>query len=155
MGVNNLTYSGNGLALTEQFEGCRLTAYQDQVGVWTIGYGHTGPDVTPELTITHDHAQVLLAHDVGSAADCVNNVVTIDLTQAEFDALVDFVFNLGAGAFTGSTLLRDLNAGDFAAAAPQFDVWDHAGGAVVAGLLRRRQAETAMFDTGESSMQTA
>jgi lysozyme len=155
MGVNNLTYSGNGLALTEQFEGCRLTAYQDQVGVWTIGYGHTGADVTPELTITQDHAQALLAHDVGSAAGCVNNVVTIDLTQAEFDALVDFVFNLGAGAFTRSTLLRDLNAGDFTHAASQFDVWDHAGGAVVAGLLRRRQAETAMFDTGESSMQTA
>ena len=52
MGANSLTYSGNGLALTEQFEACRLTAYQDQVGVWTIGYGHTGPDVTPKLTIT-------------------------------------------------------------------------------------------------------
>jgi lysozyme len=155
MGVNNLTYSGNGLALTEQFEGCRLTAYQDQVGVWTIGYGHTGADVTPELTITQDQAQALLAHDVGSAAGCVNNLVTIDLTQDEFDALVDFVFNLGAGAFTGSTLLRDLNAADLTHAAAQFDVWDHAGGAVVAGLLRRRQAETAMFDTGESSMQTA
>jgi lysozyme len=155
MGINNLTYSGNGLALTEQFEGCRLTAYQDQVGVWTIGYGHTGPDVTPQLTITQDQAQDLLAQDVCSAAACVNNVVTIQLSQEEFDALVDFVFNLGAGAFTGSTMLRDLNAGDITAAATQFDLWDHAGGAVVAGLLRRREAETAMFDAGESSTQSA
>jgi lysozyme len=155
MGINNLTYSGNGLALTEQFEGCRLTAYQDQVGVWTIGYGHTGPDVTPQLTITQDQAQDLLVQDVSSAAACVNNVVTLQLSQDEFDALVDFVFNLGVGAFTGSTLLRDLNAGDLTAAAAQFDLWDHAGGAVVAGLLRRRQAEMAMFDSGESSTVSA
>jgi len=67
------------------------------------------------------------------------------LQQNEFDALVDFVFNLGRGAFAGSTLLKNLNAGQFDAAATQFDLWDHAGGQVVAGLLRRRQAEQAMF----------
>lgn len=155
MSVNNLIYSGNGLALTEQFEGCELTAYQDQVGVWTIGYGHTGPDVTPGLTITQDQAQSLLAHDVLGAATCVNKVVTVQIAQEEFDALVDFVFNLGAGAFTGSTLLKELNAGNFSAAASQFDSWDHAGGAVVAGLLRRRQAETALFSTADSTIQTA
>ena len=155
MGVNSLTYSGNGLALTEQFESCRLTAYQDQVGVWTIGYGHTGPDVTPKLTITQSQAETLLAHDVGRAADCVNKAVTIELTQNEFDALVDFVFNVGTGAFAGSTLLRVLNAGNLDAAASQFDLWDHAGGAVVAGLLRRRQAETALFNTGRSPIENA
>lgn len=155
MGINNLTYGGKGLSLTEQFEGCRLTAYQDQVGVWTIGYGHTGPDVTPGLTITQDQAQALLAHDVGKAVTCVNHVVAIQLTQNEFDALVDFVFNLGAGAFTGSTMLRDLNAGNISAAAAQFDEWDHAGGAVVAGLLRRRQAETALFNSVDASTQSA
>jgi lysozyme len=155
MGINNLTYSGNGLSLTEQFEGCNLTAYQDQVGVWTIGYGHTGADVTPGLTITQDQAQDLLAQDVGKAATCVNNVVTVELSQPEYDALVDFVFNLGVGAFTGSTLLRDLNSGDFSDAATQFDAWDHAGGNVVAGLLRRRQAETALFSSGDLSTQTA
>jgi lysozyme len=151
MGANDLTYSGMGLSLTEQFEGCELTAYQDQVGVWTIGYGHTGPDVTPGLSITLDQAQALLAQDVAGASVCVNKVIAVQLTQDEFDALVDFVFNLGAGAFTGSTLVRDLNAGDFTAAAAQFDLWDHAGGAVVAGLLRRRQAEAALFDTDASS----
>ncbi len=155
MGANNFTYSGNGLSLTEQFEGCELTAYQDQVGVWTIGYGHTGPDVVPGLTITQEQAQALLAQDVGSAAACVNNCVTVQLSQNEFDALVDFVFNLGAGTFQSSTLLRDLNAANFTAAAAQFDLWDHAGGAVVAGLLRRRQAETALFETGGTAPQSA
>jgi lysozyme len=68
MGVNDLTYSRNGLALTEQYEGCRLTAYQDQVGVWTIAYGHTGADVTPGLTITQTEAEALLAKDVLAAS---------------------------------------------------------------------------------------
>ncbi len=152
MGANNFTYSSNGLSLTEQFEGVRLTAYQDQVGVWTIGYGHTGPDVHPGLVITQDQATALLAADVADAAACVNQNVTFQLTQNEFDGLVDFVFNLGKGAFEQSTLLRDLNAGDCTAAAAQFDAWDHAGGMVVAGLLRRRQAECTMFEgTGSSS----
>lgn len=145
MGVNNLTYSKDGLTLTQQFEGCRLTAYQDQVGVWTIGYGHTGADVTSGLTITQDQAVALLTSDVAASASFVNQVVKVELKQNEFDALVDFVFNLGRGAFAGSTLLKELNAGNFSAAAAQFNRWSRAGGQVVAGLLRRRQAETAMF----------
>jgi lysozyme len=145
MGVNNLTYSGKGLALTEQYEGCRLTAYQDQVDVWTIGYGHTGADVTPGLTITQTQAEALLAKDVLAAARCVNTMVKLQLTQGEFDALVDFVFNLGPGNFARSTLLTALNAGDFARAAAQFECWDRAGGVVVAGLLKRRQAELGLF----------
>jgi lysozyme len=146
MGVNDLMYSGKGLALTEQFEGCSLTAYQDQVGVWTIGYGHTGADVTPGLTITQQQAEALLAKDVLAAARCVNTMVKLQLTQCEFDALVDFVFNLGAGNFARSTLLTALNAGDFPRAAAQFECWDRAGGIVVAGLLRRRQAELGLFE---------
>jgi lysozyme len=155
MGVNNLTYSANGLSLTEQFEGFRLTAYQDQVGVWTIGYGHTGPDVSPGRMITIAQAQALLAQDISSAAACVNTGVAVKLTQQEFDALVDFVFNLGTGAFKGSTMLRVLNGGDFTSAAAQFDLWDRAGGAVVAGLLRRRQAEAALFDARDASTESA
>ena len=154
MGVNQFTYGGKGLALTEQFEGCRLTAYQDQVGVWTIGYGHTGPEVCAGLSVTQEQASALLQKDVSSAADFVNKSVMVALTQEEFDALVDFVFNLGAGAFQKSTLLHLLNAGDFAAAAAQFAVWDRAGGAVVAGLLRRRQAETALFNEGQGQTES-
>lgn len=155
MGVNNLTYSGNGLALTEQFEGCSLTAYQDQGGIWTIGYGHTGADVVQCLTITLEEAQDLLSVDVQKAAAFVNGSVITQLSQCEFDALVDFVFNLGIGAFQSSTLLRDLNAGDMTVAAGQFDLWDHCGGAVVAGLLRRRQAETAEFTQNGSVVRSA
>jgi lysozyme len=150
MGVNNLAYSKDGLALTEQFEGCQLTAYQDQVGIWTIGYGHTGSDVRSSLTITADQATALLISDVAAASTFVNNTVTVELGQDEFDALVDFVFNLGRGAFAGSTLLKELNAGNFEQAANQFDLWDHAGGQVVAGLLRRRQAEAALFQQSQS-----
>jgi lysozyme len=145
--VNNLSYSKSGLALTEQFEGLRLTAYQDSVGVWTIGYGHTGPDVYPGLTITQIEAETLLLKDVAIAAGSVNRLVTVPLDQNEFDALVDFVFNLGTGAFAGSTLLRDLNAGNFAGAAAQFQNWDHAGGKVLAGLLQRRLAEAKLFQS--------
>src|SRR5580658_2665571 len=155
MGVNNLTYGGKGLALTEQFEGCKLTAYQDQVGVWTVGHGHTGPEVVTGMTITMLDAQNLLAEDIRTAATFVNNVVAVALSQEEFDALVDFAFNLGRGRREGSTLLRELNAGNFAAAAAQFEVWDRAGGAVVAGLLRRRQAEAALFDTRNPGTQNA
>ena len=155
IGINQLTYSGKGLALTEQWEGCRLAAYQDQVGVWTIGYGHTGADVTPGLTITQQQAEALLANDVLAAARCVNAVVKLQLTQCEFDALVDFVFNLGPGAFARSTLLAALNAGDITRAAAQFASWDRAGGVVVAGLLRRRQAELGLFQSEASSAQSA
>jgi lysozyme len=151
MGVNNFTYSQDGLALTEQFEGCMLTAYQDQVGVWTIGYGHTGSDVHSGLTITQDQAEALLASDIAAAAVFVNQAVTVPLAQNEFDALVDFVFNLGRGAFAGSTLLKELNAGQFSNAAAQFALWSHAGGQVVAGLLRRRQAEMALFQQGSQA----
>jgi lysozyme len=85
---NNFTYSQNGLNLTEQFEGLRLTAYQDQVGVWTIGYGHTGPDVHAGLTITQQQANNLLMQDTQSAAAAVNRLVTVAINQDEFDALV-------------------------------------------------------------------
>ena len=154
MSLNNLTYGAKGLALTEEFEGCRLTAYQDQVGVWTIGYGHTGPDVEPGLTISLDQAQALLAEDVRSAVECVNNSVTVNLIQEEFDALVDFAYNVGNGAFKGSRMLHILNSGDYAGAAAQFQRWDHVGDTVSPGLLRRRQAEAALFNSGNSTTQS-
>jgi lysozyme len=153
--VNNLSYSKRGLALTEQFEGRRLEAYQDSVGVWTIGYGHTGPDVHAGLSITQEQAGALLLQDVGTAVATVNRLVTVPLTQNQFDALVDFVFNLGSGNFARSTLLRELNAGNTAAAAAQFLVWNRAGGVVLPGLTRRRQAEAELFETAETSAKSA
>jgi len=145
--VNNLSYSDQGLALTEQFEGLQLTAYQDPVGVWTIGYGHTGSDVQPGLTITQEQASDLLLQDVAGAVAAVNRLVTIPLTQNQFDALVDFTFNVGQGNLASSTLLRELNAGNTAGAAAQFLVWVYAKGVELPGLVTRRQAEAALFQT--------
>lgn len=143
----SMNYSQSGLKMTEQFEACRLDAYQDMKGIWTVGYGHTGPDVYPGLSITALQAEQFLLNDIQNAVNCVNSLVTVALTQGQFDALTDFVFNCGCGAFAGSTMLRLLNAGDYQGAAGQFDLWDHAGGQVVAGLLRRREAETQEFQS--------
>ena len=143
----NFSYSDNGLNLTKQFEGLRLSAYADQVGVWTIGYGHTGSGVYAGLTVTQDQADAFLASDVAGSEACVNRLVTSEITQNQFDAMVDFVFNLGCASLASSTLLRFVNAGDFASAAGQFQLWDHAGGVVVPGLLQRRQAEATLFST--------
>jgi len=145
--VNNLSYSDQGLALTEQFEGLQLTAYQDPVGVWTIGYGHTGADVQPGLTITQEQASDLLLQDVAGAVAAVNRLVTVPLTQNQFDALVDFTFNVGQGNLASSTLLRELNAGNTEGAAAQFLVWVYAKGVELPGLVTRRQAEAALFQT--------
>jgi lysozyme len=138
-------YSSAGLALTKSFEGLRLTAYQDAGGVWTIGYGHTGPDVKPGQTITEAEATELLLADLQTAVRCVNGAVRVPLTQGQFDALVDFAYNAGRGNLLHSTLLRSVNAGDFAGAEAQFGLWVHAGGKVEPGLVRRRAAEAALF----------
>lgn len=140
-----MEYSKTGLLLTERFEGCRLTAYQDSVGLWTCGYGHRF-GVHEGTTCTPDQAGAWLAEDVQSAVGSVNRLVKVTLTQPEFDACCDFVFNVGVGNFAGSTMLKKLNAGDYAGASDEFEKWSLAGGVVVAGLLRRREAEKAEFD---------
>lgn len=142
-----MNYSKDGLALTESFEGCRLASYQDQVGVWTIGYGHT-KGVIGGMSCTQQEAEQWLLDDVADAAAAVNRLVHIAMSQEEFDALVDFTFNLGIGNFQHSTFLAKLNARDIEGAADEFEKWDEAGGVAVAGLLRRRQAEMALFSLG-------
>src|SRR5579864_6238940 len=126
----SMQYSPNGLKLTEQFEGLSLTAYQDVAGIWTNGYGNTH-NVVPGSTITLEQAQSDLMSNISGAVYVVNKVVHVPLTQNQFDALVDFVFNLGSGSFQSSTLLRKLNAKDYAGAAAEFPKWNHAGGVVV------------------------
>ena len=146
-----MEYSKNGAHLTESFEGCKLTAYPDPGtggAPWTIGYGHTGPDVHPGLTITQEQAEELLMQDTQKAAAAVNAKVTGDITQEEFDALVDFVFNVGAGNFAASTLLKKVNAGEIHGAAAEFEKWDMAAGKHMAGLLRRRHSEAEEFLSG-------
>jgi lysozyme len=132
------------MALTESFEGCRLAAYLDSVGVPTIGYGHTR-GVHLGMTCDQPQAERWLIEDKAAAEANVNRAITIPITQGEFDALVDFDFNLGDGALNGSTLLKLVKAGRFDDAAKEFPRWDMAGGHHVAGLLRRRLAEQAEF----------
>ncbi|MER1467028.1 lysozyme [Enterobacter hormaechei] len=141
--------SDKGIALIKQFEGCKLTAYQDSVGVWTIGYGWTqhvdGKPIRAGMTIKQETAERLLKTGLVSYESDVSRLVKVGLTQGQFDALVSFTYNLGAGSLSTSTLLRKLNAGDYAGAADEFLHWNKAGGKVLNGLTRRREAERALF----------
>ena len=141
--------SDKGIALIKQFEGCKLTAYQDSVGVWTIGYGWTQPvegkPIRAGMTIKQETAERLLKTGLVSYESDVSRLVKVGLTQGQFDALVSFTYNLGARSLSTSTLLRKLNAGDYAGAADEFLRWNKAGGKVLNGLARRREAERALF----------
>ncbi|EPC4330611.1 lysozyme [Enterobacter asburiae] len=141
--------SDKGIALIKQFEGCKLTAYQDSVGVWTIGYGWTQPvdgkPIRAGMTIKQETAERLLKTGLVSYESDVSRLVKVRLKQGEFDALVSFTYNLGARALSTSTLLRKLNASDYAGAADEFLRWNKAGGKVLNGLARRREAERALF----------
>lgn len=133
-----------GKALIQSFESLRLQAYQDQRGIWTLGWGHT-QGVVPYQTCTASDADEWFTQDTATAVKAVNATVHVPLTQEQFDALVSFTFNVGQGSEAHSTLLADINKGDFAAAAAQFLVWNHTNGVVNAGLTRRRAAERALF----------
>ena len=143
--MQQFAYSTTGLALTKSFEGLRLEAYQDVAGVWTIGYGHTAPNLLPGMKISQADADAMLRADVSVAVAHVNSCVTADIEQHHFDALVDFCFNVGCRNLSQSTLLRKLNLADVDGAAAQFVLWVNAGGKRVEGLARRREAERVMF----------
>lgn len=142
-----MIYSDDGLKFTEGFEGCELNAYLDQAGVPTIGYGHI-LGVRMGDKCTKEQADKWLRDDIKDAETAVNRLVKVPLTQNQFDALVDFTFNLGAGNLAKSTLLRLLNKQDYKRASEQFAVWNRAGGFVRAGLTRRRSAEKELFLKG-------
>ncbi|MGC9198829.1 MAG: lysozyme [Acidobacteriaceae bacterium] len=132
--------------MTRRFEGYRAEAYQDAGGVWTIGYGHTGSDVHGGLVWTREQAEAALMRDIAGSVAWVNRVVSQRLEQHQFDALVDFCFNCGAGSLERSTLLRKVNAGEMEEAAAQFELWVHdAAGSTLPGLVMRRRAEARMF----------
>lgn len=132
-----------GLQLIKSFEGCRLQAYDDGTGVWTIGYGHT--PATPGQIITQDDAEALLRSDLRWAETCVNTWVARNATPNQFAAMVSLTFNIGCGAFQSSSVLRLFNEGDDAGAAAAFALWNQANGQVLEGLVRRRAAEAALF----------
>jgi len=137
--------NGEGFKLLTTFEGCELTVYDDGGGVWTIGYGHTGDDVFPGLTISQTQAEELLRLDLEKFESFVEDAVEVQLNDNQFSALVCFCFNVGPGGFGDSTLLDRLNQGNYQGAANQFPVWNKVNGEPWLGLTRRRLAERALF----------
>jgi lysozyme len=137
--------SEEGLKLLEGYEGIRLAAYLDTAGVWTIGVGHTGPEVHEGMIATVEQVRRWLDEDVKEAENAVNRLVKVALTQEQFDSLASFVFNLGETQFNKSTLLKRLNAGDYVAAGKEFKRWVYSGGKITPGLVKRRNSEARPF----------
>lgn len=135
-----------GFKLIKEFEGCRLQAYQDIVGVWTVGYGSTGSHVHPGLTLTEAECEALLLKDLERFEAAVAKEAP-NATDNQFAAFVSFAFNVGEAGFRKSTALVRHKAGRHQEAADALLLWNKAGGRVVAGLTRRRQAERKLYLT--------
>lgn len=136
----------DGVELIRHFEGCRFDAYLCPAGVWTIGYGHTA-DVKEGDSIDQEAAEAFLIEDLETFEQAVTRLVEVPLTQQQFDALVSWTFNLGAGNLAESTLLKKLNNYQYAEVPEQMMRWVRAGGQVLEGLVRRRAAEAALFQS--------
>jgi lysozyme len=140
-------------ALLKKYEGCKLKAYRCPANVCTIGYGHTSaagaPEVKDGMSITQEQADIILKADLVRYENAVSEMVQQPLTQHQFDVLVDFAYNAGIGALKSSTLLKKVNAGDFDAVPAELMKWTKGGGKVLPGLVRRRQAESAWWSSGD------
>lgn len=137
----------------KQWEGLRLEAYRDSVGVWTIGYGHTGPDVKPGLKISQEEADALLKADLARFEHAVSSAVHVPLSDNQYGTLVSFAFNVGVTAFQGSTLLKKLNAGYYDSVPSELSRWNkgtvNGKKVTIKGLTNRRAAEAGLWATGE------
>ena len=145
----SMSVSNKGVDLICEFEGKRLVAYDDGVGVWTIGFGTikypNGVRVKKGDTCTLEQAKEYMRHDLIEFEHTVNSSVKSTLNQNQFDALVSLAYNIGSSAFKSSTLVKKLNAGDYQGAADQFNVWVNAGGKRMQGLANRRDKEKLLF----------
>ena len=136
--------SQKGIDLIKHFEGCELNAYKCPAGVWTIGYGHI-KGVQEGDVITEQQADEMLVEELNEYENYINTLVAVPLNQNQYDALVSWVYNLGSSNLNSSTLLKVLNSGDYAGVPEQIMRWNKAGGKVLEGLTRRRQAEADLF----------
>lgn len=136
-----------GVELIKSFEGCRLTSYLCPASRWTIGYGRASGDVRQGQKISQEQAEAYLLEDLAKFEAGVNALVRVPITQGMFDALVSFSYNLGLRALENSTLLKLLNQRKYGEAGVELNRWIHVSGAVLPGLVRRRKAEQALFDT--------
>ena len=135
-----MNISDKGIEAIQQREGVRFVAYKDVKGIWTIGVGHTGPEVVQGLVWNAEQVKSALQSDLKTAMDAINSLVKVTLTQNQFDALVSFVFNVGVGAFSKSTMLKLINQKDFAGATLQFDRWN-----IPSSIIGRRNSERDQF----------
>ncbi len=142
-----MTPSQRCLDLIKSFENCKLTAYLDQAGIPTIGYGSTGPGIELGVTWSQSQANMALVARCNAIGSILNGCVRPTLTQNEFDALVSLCYNIGQGAFRGSKLLKAINTRDEEGIKQEWLSWDHIKGVVVQGLLNRREAELELFLT--------
>jgi len=140
----NMNISAEGLSLIKKFEGCELKAYRCAANVLTIGYGST-KGVTEDMEITQEEAESLLQEEMHEYEGYINDMVKVPLEQHQFDAMVSWVFNLGSGNLSSSTLLKKLNNSEYDEVPAQIRRWNKAGGKVLDGLIRRREAEAKMF----------
>lgn len=134
-----------GINLIKNYEGLKLTAYQDSVGIWTIGYGETGPLIIPGLVWTKEQAEKSFIKRVKEFADRLTKIIFTSLNDNQFSALVSLAYNVGIANVKKSTLLALINLGDYKGASEEFIKWNKAGGKVLAGLTKRRQAEKELF----------
>ena len=147
-GSKDMNISQEGLSLIKKFEGCRLESYKCAAGVPTIGYGST-TNIEMGMTITQEGAEDLLLEDVAVYEEAVMNAVKVPMNQNQFDSLVSWTFNLGSTNLNNSTLLSVLNAGNIEDVPNQIKRWNKAGGKVLEGLIRRREAEALLFEGKE------
>ena len=137
--------SDNGLSLIKKFEGLELKAYKCPADVWTIGYGHT-KGVQEGDEWSESHANHMLEVELEEYSEYVNKYVEVELNENQFDALVSWVYNLGPANLKASTMLKVLNAGEYENVPAQIKRWNKAGGKVLEGLVRRREAEALLFE---------
>lgn len=147
--IDEMHISPSGIDLIRNFESLRLNAYDDGVGVWTIGFGTTkypnGTRVKKGDTCTLDQAKAYMHNDLKAFEQTVSSAVKVPINQNQFDALVSLAYNIGSTAFKNSTLVKRLNEGNYKAAAEQFGLWVNARGKRLQGLVNRRAIEKALF----------
>jgi len=148
MGRLLMNISEEGLSLIKKFEGCELKAYRCAANVLTIGYGTT-KGVTEDMEITKEEAESILKEEMHEYEGYINNMVKVPLEQNQFDAMVSWVFNLGSTNLSSSTLLKKLNNSEYDEVPSQIKRWNKAGGKVLDGLIRRREAEALLFEGKE------
>jgi lysozyme len=149
MNKNNYEPGEGLLALLKESEGLELKAYQDVVGIWTIGYGTThvkGAGVREGMECTKEQAVEYMIDELAGIIKFINSHVLVTITQNQFDALCDFAYNLGCNALKSSTLLATLNTGNYTVAASEFLRWNHAEGQVVHGLTVRCEKRKVLFE---------